>query len=206
MYLKYLGHACFYLKESNFSVVIDPFANVGYDQDFCTANYCICSHEHFDHCTLTKVSANKVITQMNVNEFPFGRFINSYHDEAMGTKRGKNLISVINLDGFKVCHFGDLGEPVSDKLINEIGKIDILLIPIGSVYTIDHIQAYEYVKKLSPKIVIPMHYKTPRGNIDINGKGDFLKLFDRVKQSSREFEITKLPTELIVYDINDQEF
>ena len=205
MRVKYFGHACFLLADKKFSIIIDPFKGIGYELDFPHADFCICSHSHFDHSATEKVSVKEVITEKNVSLFPQIRVITSFHDESLGKKRGVNNIFVIEIGGCKVCHMGDIGEPLNENIITQIGNIDLLLIPVGGNYTIDANEAFNYVKALGVKGIIPMHYKTPRSNIDIAEKGEFLQNFDLIKSVDVEFEFQPLD-EVTVYNIDDSSF
>ena len=100
---------------------------------------------------------------------------------------------------------GDLGEPLNENIVSQIGKIDLLLIPVGGTYTIDAKQAFNYVKALGVKGVVPMHYKTPRSNIEIAPKGEFLQNFTHVKSVGAEFEFES-SNEVTVYDVDDSNF
>jgi len=86
--------------------------------------------------------------------------IASFHDDKSGKERGKNVIYTFDSDELRVCHLGDLGHELSEKDVNKIGDIDVLMIPVGGVYTIDLKQAVKVIKQIGPSIVIPMHYKT----------------------------------------------
>ena len=100
-----------------------------------------------------------------------------FHDDAHGAKRGKNLIFRFRAEGLDICHLGDLGEPASERIIGELRGADVLLIPVGGHYTIDAVEAKEYVTRISPKLVIPMHYYTDGLQVDIAGPQHFLSLF-----------------------------
>ncbi|MGA2670077.1 MAG: MBL fold metallo-hydrolase, partial [Dehalococcoidia bacterium] len=86
--------------------------------------------------------------------------IASFHDDNKGAVRGKNTIYIIEIDGITLCHLGDLGHTLDSHLIEEIGDIGILFLPVGEVSTIPVDTAVEIVRQLEPAIVIPMHYKT----------------------------------------------
>lgn len=208
MIVKYYGHSCFLLKSSTTSVAIDPFGDIGYRQEQIQADVCLCTHMHYDHCTLDYVKANKIINENSSDVCDFVTSISTFHDRFSGAKRGKNTIYKFTLDGVTFCHMGDVGVEPSSDLVDSIGKIDVLMIPVGGNYTIDCLQAEKYVRMLKPSIVIPMHYKTNKSNIDIDEKGSFLKLFDCVEQKPREFEINlkSLSEKTTVFDIDDKDF
>ena len=205
MRVKYFGHACFLLADEQFSLIIDPFEGIGLELDYPRADFCVCSHSHFDHCAVHKVIVNEEITEENIHLHPQIKFIESFHDEVNGAKRGNNHIIIVEIGGYRVCHMGDLGEPFNSRLIDEIGSVDLLLIPIGGNYTIDSKTAYQYLSALGVKAVIPMHYKTPSNTVDIASKEEFLSYFDKIEAVSSEFDFNK-PTELTVFDIDDSNF
>ena len=205
MRVSYFGHACFLIECDNFSVVIDPFTDIGYQLKEISADFCLCSHCHFDHNATHCVNVKEIIDESNISKFSWVRAVDSYHDEVQGEKRGKNTIFVLDICGVKICHMGDLGQPYTRDLVEKIGKVDLLLVPVGGNYTIDASNAAKYAMVLSPSIIIPMHYKTPRSNIDIAEKHDFFKYFNIVEKKDVSFEIA-IPQYTTVYDINDDNF
>ena len=101
----------------------------------------------------------------------------SYHDDKNGKKRGENRIFKFRMDGVEVCHLGDIGEECNIRVVETIMPVNILLIPVGGKYTIDAVEAKEYVDKIMPDIVIPMHYRTKDSIMDIDKVSDFIDLF-----------------------------
>ena len=213
MKIQYLGHSCFKLTESTgASVVTDPYKSVGYElPDGITASAVTVSHDHYDHNNVKAIGGNPKILQKE------GCFdldgveitgIKSYHDTEAGSLRGENVIFKFRMDGLDVCHLGDLGEECSAELLELLLPVNILLIPVGGNYTIDFKSAKEYVDKLMPEIVIPMHYKTKRLNIDIDKAQQFLDEFDEedvelshkdVLEFSRE-DLTEEKTKIILME------
>ena len=104
--------------------------------------------------------------------------VKSFHDGQRGKTRGENVIFKFRMDGIDVCHLGDLGEACTAELIDSILPVNVLLIPVGGNYTIDAEMAKEYVDRIMPDIVIPMHYRTKGCNLDIDKAEKFLCLFD----------------------------
>ena len=185
MKITYYGHSCFRLEAcSGTSVITDPYVRVGYSlPPNVSADGATVSHNHFDHNYTDGIQAERIISTVGVHNIKdiSVRGIPSWHDEKCGALRGENVIFVLNIDGLKVCHLGDLGEPCNAKLIEQIGAVDVLLIPVGGTYTIDAKQAYEYVQALAPKTVIPMHYRPDDGTLDITDCNPFLALFPQEK-------------------------
>ena len=102
----------------------------------------------------------------------------TFHDDKNGSLRGKNLVFTFLVDGLKIAHLGDIG-CLDEKVAHSLVGCDLLLVPVGGTYTVDHLGAKWYVDKINPKIVIPMHYKLGTSTIDISPVDDFLSLFDQ---------------------------
>lgn len=184
MKVEYLGHSCFRFTEStDASIVTDPYEScVGYampkgvKSDIVTV-----SHKHKDHSFIRGVKAKTVINEegkFNVEGVKING-IKSYHDDEGGAKRGENLIFKFRMDGIDVCHLGDLGEECTSELLEMILPVNILCIPVGGNYTIDAEQAKEYVDRIMPDVVIPMHYRSKKCKYDIDKEDKFLALFDK---------------------------
>lgn len=183
MNIRWLGHSSFRLTESTgTAVVTDPYhPYIGINFPDVQADLVTLSHKHDDHNNSNAVKGNPIVIDES------GAFevkgihvsaINSKHDEEGGRLRGSNLIFKFRIDGVEVCHMGDIGEECSPELVDAIGPVNILLIPVGGNYTVDGKKAKEYVDRLMPDIVIPMHYKTKGVDIDIDKVDAFLKEFD----------------------------
>lgn len=183
MKIEYLGHSCFKLTESTgTSIVCDPYSEeVGYRMPPTRSDAVTVSHGHFDHNAVKNVRGNPVIIAGERRyELP-GVEINSvksFHDNDGGAQRGENTIFKFRMDGIDVCHLGDLGEECSSELIDAVLPVNVLLIPVGGNYTIDAEMAKEYVDRIMPDIVIPMHFRTRDCKIDIDRVDEFTSLFD----------------------------
>lgn len=185
MKIEYFGHSCFRISSENgVKIVTDPYTKVGYELPAdLTADIVALSHGHFDHNHLTGVNGVKTVLDKAGNYTASGipfEGITTDHDPVGGALRGKNIVFKMTVDGTVVCHMGDIGERCTEKLLAAIGKVDVLLIPVGGTYTIDAEQAYEYVRKINPRIAIPMHYKPRDGALDIASADGFLNLFGTV--------------------------
>lgn len=176
MKLTWYGHACFMLQSSEGSIVFDPYAPnyvKGLKLPELTADAVVCSHGHSDHNCVgaVKLSGSKPGFKM--------RQIYTYHDECKGAKRGNNLITLVTAEGLTVAHCGDLGHLLNPEALQSLGKIDVLMIPVGGVYTIDAATAKAVCEQIRPTVVIPMHYRCGnRGIQSLAPVDDFLKLFD----------------------------
>lgn len=164
MEITWLGYSCFRLKGKQTTIVTDPFPpDLGYSLGKLTADIVTVSHQHPGHCYIQGVGGEpKVLT--GPGEYEINGIITlglqTYHDTEQGNQRGKNVIFVFEIDDVVVCHLGDLGHALTTEQIAKIDSADVLLVPVGGVSTIDATHAAEIVRRLEPKIVIPMHYKT----------------------------------------------
>lgn len=182
MKIRYLGHSSFLLTESTgTSILTDPFGGIGYPLPQVRADVVTVSHGHYDHNNVKGVIGDPVVFD-HEGKYEIGGVrisaIKSFHDNESGRKRGENLIFKFRMDGIEVCHLGDLGEECSSSLIETLLPVDVLLIPVGGTYTLDANQAKEYVDRIMPPIVVPMHYKTKHLELDIDKADGFLGLFD----------------------------
>jgi L-ascorbate metabolism protein UlaG (beta-lactamase superfamily) len=178
MKVRYLGHSCFEITSKNgVKLITDPYTKVGYElPQGLSADVLTLSHAHFDHSFTQAVKSKVVLTEAKVYHLDGVEIVGveSYHDPKKGALRGKNVIYKITIDGVTFCHMGDIGEACSNELVEKIGKVDVLLIPVGGTYTVDAFGAKEYIDKICPKAVIPMHYKPQDGALDIMGIQPFL--------------------------------
>ncbi len=199
MKIKYLGHSSFKLTESTgTSVVTDPYSpEIGFSMPEVSADAVTVSHHHFDHDNVNAVGGNPEIIDKEASyDLPGVEIhaIKSFHDSVRGKKRGENVIFKFRMDGLDICHLGDLGEACTAELIELILPVDVLLIPVGGNYTIDAETAKEYVDRLMPEIVIPMHYRTKETKIDIEKVDEFINLFDDelvTEEDADEIELSR---------------
>ncbi len=170
MEIRSLGHASFRIKGKRAIVVTDPYnhPDMGFKMPRVSADMVTVSHGHRDHNYVegvTKTSRREPFVISGPGEYEimgaavFG--IPSYHDSSQGEERGKNTIYVINMDGIRLAHLGDLGHLLSEKQLEKINGVDILFVPVGGIVTIGPKEAAELVSQIEPGIVIPMHYQTP---------------------------------------------
>lgn len=184
-------------------MVTDPYDREVFGQAMpqTKADIVTISHSHHDHAAVDRVKNSPFIIQ-GPGEYEvkgvsiWGIF--SLHDKKEGRERGTNTIYVYQIDDLKLCHLGDLGEKLGEKQTEQIGELDILMIPVGGVYTIDAKEAVQLVNQLEPKIVIPMHYKTKDLSFELEPLDNFLaEIGEREVKPVKGLKITKasLPEE-----------
>ena len=165
MKIKWFGQSCFMItSRSGIKVLTDPYKKMlGYKLPEMEANIVSTSHNHSDHNNINIVKSSFV----HINELgDFSKHgieikgIQTFHDKTSGSKRGKNTIYNFNIDDINICHCGDLGHVLNSDQIEEIGNVDILLLPVGGSATINAFDAVKVMKQLNPTIAIPMHYRT----------------------------------------------
>jgi len=174
-----LGHSCFRIKGSNAVIITDPFPpDLGYTLGKQTANIITLSHEHPSHSYVQGIGGEPRIIR-GPGEYEISGIliigIATFHDTQRGQVRGKNTVYVMEIDGVSVCHLGDLGHVLSSEQVEEIGTVDVLLLPVGGRSTINSTLASEVIRQLEPKAVIPMHYKTPVIKRELDSVDVFLK-------------------------------
>ncbi|MFC2066530.1 MBL fold metallo-hydrolase [Chloroflexota bacterium] len=208
MKIKWLGHASFLItSEAGTRIITDPYAiddRLKYGEIRESAGIVTVSHEHGDHNNVAAVqsSPEAVRGDAEVKGIKF-KGIPTYHDDAEGSKRGNNIIHCFEVDGVKICHLGDLGHELTDKQVAGLGKVDVLLIPVGGFYTIDATTASRICDRLKPRVIIPMHFKNSKCNFPIADVDEFLRGKKNITQpdtSEIEFQAGVLPadTQIIV--------
>jgi L-ascorbate metabolism protein UlaG (beta-lactamase superfamily) len=176
MEIKWLGHSCFRIRGKNTTVITDPYSpDLGYRLGKPTTDIVTISNKRPGHSYAAGVGGNphKVT---GPGEYEIGDVIiigiATFHD---GQHKGKNTVYLMELDELSVCHLGNLGSVLTDDQVEELGNVDVLLVPVGGGATVNAATAAEIVRQLEPKAIIPMHYKTPTGDSDLAPVDQFLK-------------------------------
>jgi L-ascorbate metabolism protein UlaG (beta-lactamase superfamily) len=210
--LRYYGHSSFLLEAGDGTrVIVDPYRSGSFDGSLQfspitdTADAVVASHKHDDHGAVDTIPGHPQVfvhpTSATVGAWKITG-INVAHDAEGGRSRGKNTIIVLDDGDVRVAHLGDLGHTLTPETAAAIGPVDVVLIPVGGYYTIDHEQAAAVVESLAPRIVIPMHYKTPKVDFPISGPEPFLATQAEVERpATSTIEITRatLPAERVTY-------
>ncbi|MFQ5858711.1 MAG: MBL fold metallo-hydrolase [Anaerolineae bacterium] len=181
MDITYYGHSCFRIRSREGSIVTDPFQpSIGYAPPHIAADICLISHDHPGHNNAGVLRGDPYVVagpgEYEVSGiFVFGWL--SYHDRKEGTERGRNTIYTFGVDGIRVAHLGDLGHVPDQPTIEVMGDVDVLLIPVGGRVTLTAAMASDVINLIEPRLVIPMHYRTPAyaGETNLDPVSKFLK-------------------------------
>ncbi len=178
MKLTWNGHACFTFDTDMGTVVFDP-----YEIDYVpglrlpnlAADVVLCSHGHNDHCYPQGVRNTRRAVGFTVEA------VDTFHDGEGGSLRGENKVHIIDAGGFRLAHLGDLGHIPTEAQYAAMGKIDVILVPMGGFYTIDAARAKEICDRLQPRIIVPMHFRKGEMGFDLIAEPEaFLDLYDHV--------------------------
>lgn len=206
----YFGHSCFKIRTKSVSLLIDPFSpeDTGLKLPKVEADAVLCTHQHPDHHDLSRVNNYRVVIE-RPGEYEIGGSqiygILTFHDNEHGKKRGTNTTFEIKIENISIVHLGDLGHKLDEGQVESLNGVDVLLIPVGGVYTIDARLAKEVVGQLEPLIVIPMHYKEPGLKFNLDSLDEFLKEMGKekvVKLPKLSLTKDKIPEEMQIVILN----
>lgn len=202
MEITWYGQSCFRLRDRLATVTTDPYdKSIGYILPRMRADIVTVSHGHPDHNYVRGVKGEPKIIDGPGEYEVRGVFITgipTFHDRKKGASRGRNTVFLFDFEGLTVCHLGDLGHVPTRSQVEALSDIDVLLIPVGSVSTINAAQAAEVISLLEPRLVIPMHYKTRVLKVKLDPVSKFLKEMGLSNLATQErLKVTKstLPEE-----------
>jgi L-ascorbate metabolism protein UlaG (beta-lactamase superfamily) len=177
--LTWMGHGCFRLRGRSAAVVTDPYPpSLGPRLPKLEADLVTISHAHDNH-SYTQAVAKDPYVVTGPGEYEVAGVIvtglPTFHDGKQGEVYGRNTVCVIELDDVRVCHLGDLGHPLAADMLEALGNIDVLLVPVGGGNALDAAGAAEVVRQVEPRVVVPMHYGLPALKTDLAPVERFLK-------------------------------
>lgn len=202
------GQACFEItaknkENSDVAIIIDPFSEeVGLKLPKLAADVLLVSHSHFDHNNIKAVGGSPFLIDACGEYEVKGAFVQGllgFHDNEQGKERGEVIIYKIEVEDIKICHLADLGQKeLTSEQLEQIGNVDILMIPVGGKFTIDAKEASEIISQIEPRLVIPMHYKINNLKVDIDGLDRFLKVMGEegiIQEKKLKITAKNLPAE-----------
>ena len=200
MLIRHIGHAEFLIEtENGVRIATDPYdAGCGYPVRPAGAEIALVSHHHHDHDAVENLQGKPVVIDKAGLYTPAEGVtitaVRGYHDEAQGAKRGETLLFLIEAEGLRIVHRGDLGEMLNDEQVSKLHDPDVLMIPVGGFYTIDGRQARETAERLNAKVILPMHYKTKyNAEWPISGPEVFLEGYpsEAICEGAEALRVTK---------------
>ncbi len=207
MLIRWHGHACFELIDSTgFTVGIDPHDgySLGLKPPAFKADAVLITHDHFDHnaySVVAKPGAERHSSREG--EFVIGgrhraRGVRLYHDKVRGRRRGDVVVYRVEVEGVAVLHLGDLGHVPDEATVSQLKPVDVALVPVGGTFTIDPREAFEVVKLLEPRVVVPMHYWVRGMNLPLQPVEVFVDVVKDTYEvvSAATSEISASPEEL----------
>ena len=211
MEIIYLGHSAFLFKHKQVRVVTDPVGQAaGFKQIKTEADVVTISHDHFDHNDLSLIEGEPMIINGPGEYEVKGVYITgiqSFHDNKQGKERGRNTLYTFDIDDLRICHLGDLGDKLTDKNLENLDGVDVLLVPVGGGFSLSPSLAMEVIKQVGPSVVIPMHFKTTEHNdkfAKLSGVEEFIKISNLEPRREKKLSLKKIDlaeeTELVVLD------
>jgi len=195
MRLSFFGHAAFYIESlKGTRLITDPYepeykGMIHYRPICNEADVVTISHDHGDHNYVEGLPGNPQVVRgvgsWRIDDLEL-HGIASFHDSDGGTVRGVNTIFVLNVDGIRICHLGDLGHLLSKEQERQIAPVDILLLPVGGNFTIGPLEALTVAERINARCLIPMHYKTDKIDFELRPLEDFLKLVEKIPTETRK--------------------
>jgi L-ascorbate metabolism protein UlaG (beta-lactamase superfamily) len=184
MNIQYYGHSCFKITtkpagrgQDDVVIFIDPFdKTIGLRPPQGSANIVLVTHDHHDHNNVEALKGDPRVIDIPGEYSALGVNIigvKSFHDDKGGAEHGLNTFFILESEDIRICHLGDLGHDLDQKQLDTINGVDIMMVPIGGKYTIDGEKAADLMKKIEPKIIIPIHYKMNGSTVDITDEKKF---------------------------------
>lgn len=159
MEIKWLGHACFAITHKGYTVLIDPYNSdytAGYPKLRLKADKLLISHEHYGH----NYREGVVLSGRPESDCPFAiSTLRVPHEFKMGNWRGFCLIHILEADGFKLVHMGDLGTQLDGGQISRLYGADVCMICAGSITALPSQEAKRAADEIMARVIIPMHYR-----------------------------------------------
>jgi L-ascorbate metabolism protein UlaG (beta-lactamase superfamily) len=210
--ITYYGHSSFLLEAADGTrVIIDPYRSGAFDGGLRyapiaeTADAVVATHEHDDHGAVDTIPGDPQV-YIRPSSAVVGALsitgIEVDHDGEGGRSRGKNTIVIFDDGDVRAAHLGDLGHVLKPGTVAALGRVDVLMVPVGGFFTIDSKQAALVVEAVAPSIVLPMHYKTPKVDFPITDVDAFLATQAKVEhKTTSTVEVTQaaLPAERVTY-------
>ena len=213
--VRWFGHAFVLITTpAGVRIAMDPFGRIGYPMPEVEADVVTVSHAHGDHSNAAFIWFDPKVLQglepggkawadidyqgkdVRIRSFP------AYHDKVQGKQRGLNSLFLVEVAGLRIVHMSDIGQIPSQPVLDSLGRIDLLFVPVGGNFSIDAKEATETVARLKPSVVVPIHYKTDAtASWPISDEQAFVRGKPGVKSIGHRVKISKdtLPQETEIW-------
>ena len=180
MKIRYIGHSCFAVEtNAGNRLVIDPYdPSIGLTPVNETADVLLITHDHPDHAYADGVHGDYERIDAPGTYEVHGMKIRGLqvpHDSVQGADRGYVTAYLIEADGLRLLHLGDVGAMPDEEFMSGLGRIDVLMIPVGGTFTVDAQGALAISERIAPNLIIPMHFKTNRLKMNIAPAAAFVE-------------------------------
>lgn len=204
MKLKWCKHSYFIVETGGLKIAIDPHdgGSIGLESCRVEADLVLVTHNHYDHNAIEIASGAKtIVVKWRPGSFKIGEVevkgFKYYHDNVEGRLRGETIAYKLEAEKLKILHLGDIGHHLTNRDVEELGEIDILMIPVGGVYTINYKEAWTIIQQVSPKIAIPMHYWTPKALTPLDPLDKLLNIVEtpkiKIEKDTLEVDANNIP-------------
>ncbi|MDO5861258.1 MAG: MBL fold metallo-hydrolase [Thermoplasmata archaeon] len=196
------GHSCFEFADSRLTVVIDPHdgKSIGIKPPVASADVVLMTHGHYDHNASRVIRGDHEDVMARNGKFEVKGLevegLPTFHDHSNGEERGPNTMYVFEMDDLRICHCGDLGCIPGEEILSKIRGIDILMLPVGEVFTMPLPEVREFLETVNPHIIVPMHYREGGLSIPLTPLDDFLEMIPEEAVDYVGEEIDVMPEDL----------
>ncbi len=184
------GHSCFTLKGQDAKIISDPYSGLGISLPSFKADVVsygdILAEKEGERLVVEDAKVLDWPGEFEVSGVDIEAFSAKEHAKEGGVQGAEVIIFVFMLDGIKICHLSGLSHELSDELLDHIGDIDVLLVPVGGNIVLDGRKAYSVVESIEPRVVIPMYFSDGSTNLEIKGCEEFLKVIGRTEMEAKE--------------------
>ncbi|MCE4627908.1 MAG: MBL fold metallo-hydrolase [Desulfurococcales archaeon] len=204
--IEWYGHSYVrIITASNARIVIDPHdgGSLNLPEFRVEADYALITHNHYDHNAVEMLRGNPKVLRSFRGETSLGDAhligLRTYHDKANGSIRGDNTVYILRVGPIRIAHLGDIGHLPEGEILDALKNVDVLMLPVGGVYTIDAYEAWETVELTGAKVVLPLHYWTHGSTAPLDSLDRFLEVAKagRTRLDENRFSITRETLESI---------
>lgn len=166
MDITWYGLSCFRLREGKVTVICDPYDKkvTSLSLPKVKADIITVSHDRPGHNFAEGIGGEAKVLR-GPGEYEVSGVgitgLTTYHKPNSQGEIERNVAFFFTFDNFTVGHLGDLGQIPQQRQVEDLGEVDVLLVPVSGHNMLEISKMTEVISLLEPKIVIPMHYRHP---------------------------------------------